>query len=212
MIVTIIGAGMMGRGIGTRLLAGGTDVELIDKDPASAGRLAQELAGQGKASATVGEAGRLSGEIIVFALPYGAAADVLAEYGDQLAGKIVIDISNPVDFSTMDSLLTPLDSSAAEEVATLVPHGTPVVKAFNTTLAQTLVDGQVAGQQLEVLIAGDDDDAKGKVAALVEAGGLQPVDVGPLRRARQLEQLGFLHISLQERLGTEFRSAVKFIW
>jgi NADPH-dependent F420 reductase len=211
MTVTIIGAGMMGRGIGTRLLAGGTDVELIDKDPASAGRLAQELADQGKANATVGEAGRLGGEIIVLALPYGAAADVVAEYGEQLAGKIVIDISNPVDFSTME-LLTPVDSSAAEEVAKLVPHGTPVVKAFNTTFAPTLVDGQVAGQQLEVLIAGDDATAKGKVAALVEAGGLQPIDVGTLRRARQLEHLGFLHISLQERLGSEFRSAVKFIW
>ena len=211
MMVTIIGAGMMGRGIGTRLLAGGTDVELIDKDPASAGRLAQELAGQNKASATVGEAGRLGGEIIVLALPYGAAADVVTEYGEQLIGKIVIDISNPVNFSTME-LLTPVDSSAAEEVAKLVPPETPVVKAFNTTFAQTLVDGQAAGQQLEVLIAGDDAAAKGKVAALVEAGGLQPIDVGTLRRARQLEHLGLLHISLQEPLGTEFRSAVKFIW
>jgi NADPH-dependent F420 reductase len=211
MIVTIIGAGMMGRGIGTRLLAGGTDVELIDKDPASAGKLAQELAGQAKASATVGKTGRLGGEIIVLALPYGAAADVVAEYGEQLAGKIVIEISNPVDFSTME-LLTPVDSSAAEEVAKLVPRETPVVKAFNTTFAQTLVDGQVASQQLEVLIAGDDDAAKDKVAALVEAGGLKPIDVGMLRRARQLEHLGLLHMSLQERLGTEFRSAVKFIW
>ena len=199
MIVTIIGAGMMGRGIGTRLLAPGTDVELIDKDPASAGRLAQELTGQGKASATIGEAGRLGGEIIVLALPYGAVAEVVARYGEQLAGKIVIEISNPVDFSTMD-LLTPVDSSAAEEVAKLVPRGTPVVKAFNTTFALTLVDGQVAGQQLEVLIAGDDAAAKGKVAALVEAGGLQPIDVGMLRRARQLEHLGFLHIACRSTL------------
>jgi 8-hydroxy-5-deazaflavin:NADPH oxidoreductase len=212
MIVTIIGAGMMGRGIGTRLIAGGTDVELIDKDDANAQMLAQELSGQGKASATVGDESRLGGEIIVLALPYGAAANVVAKYGEQLGGKIIVDISNPIDFSTMDSLLTPVESSAAEEVAKLVPPGTPVVKAFNTTFGQTLVDGQVAGQQLEVLIAGDDDAAKGKVAALVEAGGLQSIDVGPLRRARQLEHLGFLHISLQERLGSEFRSAVKFIW
>ena len=87
-----------------------------------------------------------------------------------------------------------------------------MVKAFNTTFGNTLVPGEVAGQQLDVLIAGDDDSAKRKVAELVRAGGMRPIDVGPLRRARQLEQLGFLHISLQERLGTGFQSAVKFIW
>jgi predicted dinucleotide-binding enzyme len=63
-----------------------------------------------------------------------------------------------------------------------------------------------------VLIAGDDDQAKEKVAGLVEAGDLRPIDVGPLRRARQLEQLGFPHIGLQDRLGTGFGSAVKFLW
>jgi predicted dinucleotide-binding enzyme len=87
-----------------------------------------------------------------------------------------------------------------------------VVKAFNTTFGNTLVHGKVAGQQLDVLIAGDDEDSKQKVAGLVRAGGLRPVDVGPLRRARQLEHLGLLHISLQDRAGTGFRSAVKFLW
>ena len=93
-----------------------------------------------------------------------------------------------------------------------MPDGTAVVKAFNTTFGRTLVPGEVAGQKLDVLIAGDDEAAKKKIGALVEAGGLRPIDVGPLRRARQLEQLGFLHISLQERLDTGFGSAVKFIW
>jgi predicted dinucleotide-binding enzyme len=86
-----------------------------------------------------------------------------------------------------------------------------VVKAFNTTFAATLVDGEVNGQRLDVLIAGDDFAAKERVSGLVEAGGLRPIDVGPLRRARQLEQLGFLHMSLQEPRDWGFRSAVKFL-
>jgi hypothetical protein len=64
-----------------------------------------------------------------------------------------------------------------------------VVKAFNTTFAGTLVAGEVSGQPLDVLIAGDDNNAKQKVSQLVSDGGLRPVDVGPLHRAQQLEQL-----------------------
>ena len=67
----------------------------------------------------------------------------------------------------------------------------PVVKAFNTTFGGTLVAGEVAGQKLDVLSAGDDADAKQKVAQLVSDGGLRPLDAGPLARAQQLEQLGF---------------------
>jgi predicted dinucleotide-binding enzyme len=85
------------------------------------------------------------------------------------------------------------------------------VKAFNTTFAGTLVGGEVDGQQLDVLIAGDDETAKQKVSQLVSDGGLGPIDVGPLSRAQQLEQLGFLHISLQQPLELGFGSAVKLV-
>jgi predicted dinucleotide-binding enzyme len=83
-----------------------------------------------------------------------------------------------------------------------------VVKAFNTTFAPTLVNREVSGQQLDVFIAGDDDDAKRKVGQLVSDAGLRPIDVGSLRRAQQLEQLGFLHISLQQprNLASEAQS------
>jgi predicted dinucleotide-binding enzyme len=121
-------------------------------------------------------------------------------------GKVVVDITNPVDTETWDDLATPPGTSSAEEVAQLVPEGTPVVKAFNTTLAPTLVAGEVGGQQLDVMIAGDDDTAKEKVAQLVADGGLRPLDVGPLRRARQLEHMGFLHIAVQQPLGLGFGS------
>jgi len=86
-----------------------------------------------------------------------------------------------------------------------------VVKAFNTTFAGTLVAGEVNGQQLDVFIAGDDEAAKDKVSRLVSDSGLRPIDVGPLSRAQQLEQLGFLNISLQQPLGLNFGSAVKLV-
>ncbi len=206
MKLTIVGAGNMGRGIGTRAVAGGHEVEIVDRDPESARKLADELGG----SATALEPGApFAGEVVVFAVYYPAIKDAVREYGDRLAGKVVVDITNPVDAKTSDSLATPPGTSSAEEVEQLVPEGTPVVKAFNTTFAATLVGGEVAGQQLDVLIAGDDEDAKRKVSQLASDGGLRPIDVGPLRRAQQLEHLGFLHISLQQPLELGFGSAVK---
>jgi 8-hydroxy-5-deazaflavin:NADPH oxidoreductase len=121
----------------------------------------------------------------------------------------VVDISNPLN-QTFDALATAPGTSAAEEVATTTT-GARVVKAFNTTFAPTLVEGQVAGQPLDVLIAGDDEEAKETVAQLARDGGLRAIDVGPLERARQLEGLGFLGITLQQPLGLNFQSAWKLI-
>jgi 8-hydroxy-5-deazaflavin:NADPH oxidoreductase len=205
--ITIIGCGNMGRAIGTRAVAGGNDVELIDRNPEDASALAQEL---GESASALDAESPFGGEVVVLALYYPSTLEAIEQYRDRLAGKAVVDICNPVDVQTWDRLVTPPDSSGAEEAAKLVPQGTPVVKAFNTTYARTLVQGEVAGQRLDVLIAGDDDGAKRQVAELVEGGGLRPLDVGPLVRARQLEQLGLLHIVMQEPMGWGFGSAVKF--
>jgi predicted dinucleotide-binding enzyme len=205
--VTIIGAGNMGRAIGTRAVAGGNEVEVIDRNPEDAQALAREL---GEAASALDASSSFGGEVVVIALYYPATLEAVEQYRDQLAGKVVVEISNPVDVETWDRLVTPPDSSGPEEAAKRLPQGTPIVKAFNTTFAPTLVAGEVAGQQLDVLIAGDDEDAKQKVSELVEAGGLRPIDVGPLLRARELEHLGLLHIVLQTPLGWGFASAVKF--
>jgi 8-hydroxy-5-deazaflavin:NADPH oxidoreductase len=208
MKVTIVGAGNMGRGIGTRAVAGGHEVEILAQDPSHARTLAGELGG----SATALEAGDpFGGEVVVFAVYYPGIKDAVRQYADQLAGKVVVDITNPVDTQTWDRLATPPGVSSAEEVQQLVPQGTPVVKAFNTTFAPTLVAGEVAGQQLDVLIAGDDEAAKQQVSQLASDAGLRPIDVGPLSRAQQVEQLGFLHISLQQPHGFGFGSAVKLV-
>ena len=208
MKITIIGAGNMGRAIGTRAVAGGHEVEIVDRDASEAQKLAEEVG----ASAAAAEPGApFGGEVVVLAVYYPGIKDVVRQYADQLAGKVVVDITNPVDTETWDSLATPPGTSSAEEVQQLVPQGTPVVKAFNTTFATTLVAGEVGGQQLDVLIAGDDEAAKQTVSQLASDGGLRPIDVGPLNRARQLEQLGFLHISLQQPLDLGFGSAVKLV-
>jgi predicted dinucleotide-binding enzyme len=201
--VTIIGAGNMARGIGTRVVSGGNELELVARNRQAAEELAGEIGG------SVGDG--VSGDVVVLAVRYGAVDDVISTHGDALRGKVVVDITNPVDWSTFDGLVTPSDSSAAEEIAKQAPDA-HVVKAFNTAFAPTVAAGQVAGQPLDVFLAGDDADAKEKVASVVEAGGMRPLDVGPLKRARQLEQLGFLHITAQEPLGAGFGSAIKLNW
>ncbi len=206
MNVTIVGAGNMGRGIGTRVVAGGHGVEIVDRDPAEAAKLASEL---GESATALPPDAPFGGEVVVLALYYPLIKDAAREYADRLAGKVVVDITNPLDTQTWDRLVTPVGSSSAEEVQALLPGGTPVVKAFNTTFAGTLVAGEVAGQRLDVFLAGDDDAAKQKVAQLASDGGLRPIDVGPLARAQQLEQLGFLHISLQQPHELGFGSAIK---
>jgi 8-hydroxy-5-deazaflavin:NADPH oxidoreductase len=206
MDVTIIGTGGMARGIATRALAGGHTVTLAGTSADKAQALAGELSGDVRAAA-VGDP--LAGDIVVLAVPYGAIDDVLGRYGGQLAGKVVCDITNPVDFSSFTPL-TVQAGSAAQEIAQKA-QGARVVKAFNTTFAGTLVDGKVSGQPLDVFIAGDDEDAKAAVKQLVEDGGMRAVDAGPLARAHELEGLGYLHMALQEPLGTGFSSAVKVV-
>jgi len=213
MNITIVGSGNMARGIGTRALAGGHSVTLVGHEPGKAEKLASELKSlaQNGASVRAASAGTpLDGDVVVLAVPYSAAASIVQQYSDQLAGKIIVDITNPVDFSTMSPAVAP-GTSGAEEIAKAAPAGAKVVKVFNTTFAGTLVAGEVAGQPLDVFIAGDDAAAKATISELVRSGGMRAVDAGPLQRARQLEALGLLHMALQNTLNTGFGSAVKII-
>ena len=112
---------------------------------------------------------------------------------------------------TYDDLVTPAGSSAAEEIAKALPTSVKVLKAFNTTYAGVLTQGNLAGQPLDVFIAGDDEQAKTTLAKLVEAGGQRPIDVGPLRRARLLESLGLLSILLQSKQEKPWMTGFKII-
>ncbi len=172
---TIIGTGNMGKAIGSVLAAGGADVTHITHE------------GVGTAPVT--------GDVVILAVPYSAIDPILTAYGDQLTGKTVVDITNPLNFETFDSLVVPTDSSAAAQIQARLPAST-VLKAFNTTFAATLTGKQVGGLATTVLIAGDDSDAKSVLAGAVTAGGVSAVDVGSLARARELEALGFLQLTL----------------
>jgi predicted dinucleotide-binding enzyme len=157
-----------------------------------------------------GPSAELRGEVVILAVYYPGNLQIARDLGERLAGKVVVDISNPLN-ETFDGLATAPGTSAAEEVAAATPSGARVVKAFNTTFSGTLVEGQVAGQSLDVLIAGDDEEAKETVARLVRDGGLRAIDVGSLEQAAHLEGLGFLGIALQGPLGLNFQSAWKLI-
>ena len=206
MDVTIIGTGNMARGIATRILAGGHAVTLLGTDTGKAEALAAELDGDVR----TGQSGDpLTGDVVVLAVWYQAVDDVLATYGDQLAGKVVVDITNPVDPDTF-APLTIDEGSVAAQIAAKVPAA-KVVKAFNTTFAGTLVEGTVADQPLDVFLAGDDEAAKDTVKQIAADGGLRPIDVGPLALAHHVEALGYLNMAIQPGLGTNYASAVKVL-
>ena len=172
--VTILGTGNMGQAIAGVVTAGGSSVQMLG---------------------TADSAVPVAGEIVILAVPYPAVAEVLAARGESLAGRIVVDITNPLDFQTFDSLTVDADSSATAEIAAALPDSR-VLKAFNTTFAATLGSGAVGPVPTTVLIAGDDADAKALLADVVTAGGLRAIDAGSLRRARELEAIGFMQITL----------------
>ena len=208
MDITIIGTSNMARGIGSRALAGGHTLTVVGKDSESAQTVAADIGDAGSVTTAVtGEP--LEGDVVVLAVYYPDARAAVEQHAAQLAGKVVVDITNPVD-ENLDGLVVPADGSATQELAGLAPDAR-FVKAFNTTFAGTLTAGEVSGHKLDVLIAGDDDEAKATVAGLARDGGLNPIDVGPQKRARELEALGLLHMALQNTLGTGFASTVKII-
>jgi 8-hydroxy-5-deazaflavin:NADPH oxidoreductase len=210
--VTIIGTGNMARGIGSRVLAGGHDLIVVGKDSAKAEEAVAALreSAEGVGSLEGADAhDEIGGDVVVLAVYYPDARAALERHGDDLSGKVVVDITNPVN-ETYDALVVPPDGSATQELAKLVPDA-KLVKAFNTTFAGTLVAGEVAGEPLDVLIAGDDEGAKEAVATIVRDGGQNPIDVGAQHRARELEAAGLLHMSVQQSLGTSYGSALKIL-
>jgi predicted dinucleotide-binding enzyme len=172
--VTIFGSGNMGNAIAGVLASGGASVDHIRSDDPP---------------------GPVSGEIVILAVPHSALQEIAAGYGDKLAGKIVVDITNPLSFETFDSLVSSPDSSKAAEVAAALPSSR-VLKAFNTNLEASLNAKKVGPNTTTVLVAGDDDDAKAALISAVQAGGLDAMDTGPLSRARELEAIGFLQLML----------------
>ena len=137
----------------------------------------------------------VTGDIVILAVPYPAVHGILTAYGEQLAAKTIVDITNPLDFETFDSLVVPAGSSAAAEIQKKIPNAV-VLKAFNTTFAGTLTAKRLGDNATTVLIAGDDRAAKQSLVAAIEASGVRAVDAGALSRAHELEAIGFLQLTL----------------
>ena len=144
----------------------------------------------------------INGDVVILAVPYPAVESIIASHKDALAGKTVIDITNPLNFETFDSLVVPVGSSATAEIQAQLPTSR-VLKAFNTNFAATLATGKVGDITTTVLVAGDDEDAKNALITDVNAGGLDALDAGSLKRAHELEAVGFLQLTLagSEKIG-----------
>lgn len=172
--LTIIGTGNMGQAIAGIAGKGGNTVELFNQSDHDK---------------------PITGDIVVLAVPFPAVADVVTRRGGQMSGKVVVDITNPLNFETFDDLTVPPESSATAQIAAALPDSR-VIKAFNTNFAGTLAAGTLGGLPTTVLLAGDDPDAKADLIGVITGAGLRAVDAGGLKRARELEALGFLQISL----------------
>jgi predicted dinucleotide-binding enzyme len=187
--ISIIGSGNMARAIGVRAVKGGNDFEVASREAAKAEALAWTLGG----GATAGKFGAAPvGDIVILAVPYASAVPVVAQYGDALAGKVIVDITNPFN-ADATGLVTADGSSMAQEIAKVAPASAPVVKAFNTIFGHVLAQD---GRTMDVLLAGDDAQAKASVSAFIESLGLRPLDAGGLEMARWLEGAGLLVVGL----------------
>ena len=185
--ISIIGTGNMARTIGARAVAGGNTVEVMGRDQSKAADLAKALGG----GATTGGWGTApAGDIVIVSLLYDAVVPVVGQYGDALAGKVIVDISNPFN-AEADGLAHREETSIAQEAAKAAPASASVVKAFNTIFRHVLEKGRP-----DVFIAGDDARAKARVAAFIESLGLRPLDAGGLKMAHWLEGAGVVTMGL----------------
>jgi len=205
MQLAIIGAGNVGTAVARAAKEAGHDVTLAAAHPEQAKRVAEEL---GTGSATGAREAAQDAEVIVLAVPFTAAAEVADEIHDQVAGKTVIDATNPLNEDASGLAVT--DRSGAEEIQAQL-DGAHVVKAFNTVFAANQSDAEAGGEQLDGFYAGDDEGAKKRVAELLAAIGFRPIDAGPLTAARALEQIAFLNISLNARNGWPWQSGWKLV-
>jgi predicted dinucleotide-binding enzyme len=193
--ISIIGSGGMAAAIGGLAAKAGHTVEVMSRDVAKARALAEQIG----AGATTGTFGATpAGDIVILAIPYAAVLDVVKQYGDAMAGKLLVDITNPVA-PDWTSFVTPSDSFGAQEIAKAAPADAEVVKAFNTQFSHVLAAGPVKDPPLDVFLAGDDSQAKARVSAFVESLRLRPLDTGPLHMARTLEHVCLLSLGLMTR-------------
>jgi NADPH-dependent F420 reductase len=205
MRIAIVGAGNVGKALAGSFSRAGHDVVVTSARPENAAVVAQEA---GVRSAPSIREAAAEAEAVVLAVPYPALTEILDEAGESFAGKVIVDVTNPL---TADySALAVEGTSAAEQIQAKVPRAR-VVKALNTVLAARQTQPTVDGLRIDGFVAGDDPDAKAKALALVQSIGLNPVDAGPLAMARALEAMALLNITLQLRNSWNWQTAWKLV-
>ncbi|MCV9878551.1 NADPH-dependent F420 reductase [Brenneria izbisi] len=196
MKIAVIGTGNIGTAYARALAEAKFDVVIGHRDPSKAAVLAQEIGSQTEGGG-IAAALKLA-DIAILALPYPAVTEILSEAGD-LAGKVLVDVSNPVSADFQD-LVVGLTTSAAEQIQAAAPTAR-VVKAFNTIFAGLVSAEARAGKSLQVFVAGDDAAANTQVSELAEKLGFVAVNAGPLRNSRFLEPVGMMNIQFGFFLG-----------
>lgn len=196
MKVAIIGTGNMGAGLASALAVAGHEVVIGARDLAKAAALAQKI-GHSAVGGGIAAAAKVA-DVVILALPFSVAAEALKS-AEELAGKVLVDISNPIS-PDYKELVIGWNTSAAEEIQKLVPQA-HVVKAFNTIFAQLLAPEARQGKTLQVFVAGDDAAAKDAVSNLAKSAGFEAVDAGPLTNSRYLEPIGEMNIHFGYFLG-----------
>ena len=187
--IAIIGTGDVAGALGPEFAALGHTIVYGSRDPSRA-EVAELVARTGGgASATTQQEAVEDADIVVLAVPGGVAEEVTRSLGD-LSGKILLDPTNRVGRGDDGWLVhdVPGKGSNAELVQAAAPNAR-VVKAFNTLNYRQMVDPETSGGSITIAIAGNDAEAKAKVAELVEGMGLEPLDFGPLRYAHVLEEM-----------------------
>lgn len=202
---TIIGAGDVGTSIARAVTTAGHDAVIADASEEELQRVPEDI----PAAKTTSNREAVDGaDAVVLAVPFRAVQDIATELRDDLAGKIVIDVTNPLA-PDLSGLVTE-GIAGAELVAQAAPHAR-VVKAFNTVFAANQATATVDGTQLDGFVAGDDEDAKTTVMGLLEDIGFRPIDVGALSVARYLEGMAFINIALNARNGWSWKSGWKLV-
>jgi 8-hydroxy-5-deazaflavin:NADPH oxidoreductase len=192
--VAIIGTGNIGGRLAAAFAAGGQDFLLAGRDEGAARKIAADLGGHAEV-VSVDEAVDRAG-IIVPAVWFDVFKELIAQYGGRLAGKIIIDPTNPVgpDGKGGFAKLIGAQESAGQILAGLLPAGARLVKAFGTLSADTLSAAARREPERAVLFYAADDDAAGEqVAELIRTAGYEPVRVGGLDQSIRIEVFGDLH-------------------
>jgi predicted dinucleotide-binding enzyme len=205
MKIAIIGAGSVGTALGKSWSRAGHEIVFGVRDPSSANaRAAAESAGNGAKAVAVSEAGA-AGEVVVLATPWEATESAIEAAGG-LAGKVVIDCTNPLTYRDGElGLAIGFDSSGGEQVAGWAPQA-HVFKALNQVGYLAMEDAKFPDGFPTMFVAGDDAERKPMVLHLMTELGFEAVDAGPLKVARLLEPYAMLwiHLAYNQGMGRDF--------